>query len=156
MLLEKLLISVVHHTLVLTSIRTTVTREIIIITCAYSADQCIRPLNGPTRFNELPLETDVYRKKKQNKTKYILKSAYLRIKSNGHFIIKTNDLSFESSSVHFEAGNTERNTERTTETSVFVRRFNFYRAVSISFHRENRGDKDRDLSLLMRHASGFV
>ena len=66
MLLEKLLISVVHHTLVLTSIRTNVTREII-ITCAYSADQCIRPLNGPTRFNELPLETDVYRKK--NKTK---------------------------------------------------------------------------------------
>ena len=65
---EKLLISVVHHTLVLTSIRTNVTREIIIITCAYSADQCIRPLNGPTRFNELPLETDVYRKKK-NKTK---------------------------------------------------------------------------------------
>lgn len=55
-------------------------------------------------------------KKKQNKTKYILKSAYLRIKSNGHFIIKTNDLSFESSSVHFEAGNTERNTERNTET----------------------------------------
>lgn len=119
MLLEKLLISVVHHTLVLTSIRTNVTREIIIITCAYSADQCIRPLNGPTRFNELPLETDVYRKKKQNKTKYILKSAYLRIKSNGHFIIKTNDLSFESSSVHFEAGNTERNTERTTETKCF-------------------------------------
>ena len=64
---EKLLISVVHHTLVLTSIRTNVTREIIIITCAYSADQCIRPLNGPTRFTELPLETVVYRKK--NKTK---------------------------------------------------------------------------------------
>lgn len=108
---EKLLISVVHHTLVLTSIRTNVTREITIITCAYSTDQCTRPLNGPTRFNELPLKTGVYRKKKQNKTKYILKSAYLRIKSNGHFIIKTNDLSFKSSSVHFEAGNTERNTE---------------------------------------------
>ena len=108
----------VHHTLVLTSVRTNVTREII-ITCAYSTDQCTRPLNGPTRFNELPLETGVYRKKKQNKTKYILKSAYLRIKSNGHFIIKTNDLSFESSSVHFEAGNTERNTEINTETKCF-------------------------------------
>ena len=65
---EKLLISVVHHTLVLTSIRTNVTREIIIIiTCAYSTDQCTRPLNGPTRFNELPFKTGVYRKK--NKTK---------------------------------------------------------------------------------------
>lgn len=48
---------------------------------------------------------------------------------------------------------TQRETQR---QSVFVRRFNFYRAVSISFHRENRGDKDRDLSLLMRHASGVV
>ena len=64
---EKLLISVVHHTLVLTSIRTNVTREMIIITCAYSTDQCTRPLNGPTRFNELPFKTGVYRKK--NKTK---------------------------------------------------------------------------------------
>lgn len=110
----------VHHTLVLISIRTNVTREIIIITCAYSTDQCTRPLNGPTRFTELPLETGVYRKKKnKNKTKYILKSAYLRIKSNSHFIIKTNDLSFESSSVHFEAGNTEINTERNTETKCF-------------------------------------
>ena len=74
---EKLLISVVHHTLVLTSIRTNVTREIIIITCAYSADQCIRPLNGPTRFNELPLETDVYRKKKTKQNKVHLKKCLL-------------------------------------------------------------------------------
>ena len=52
---------------------------------------------------------------------------------------------------------TQRETQREPQRqSVFVRQFNFYRAVSISFHRENRGDKDRDLSLLMRHASGFV
>lgn len=42
---------------------------------------------------------------------------------------------------------TQRETQRETQIqSVFVRRFNFYRAVSISFHRENRGDKDRSQS----------